>query len=109
MKNVACWIASLSSGAGIATVFALATAHAAPPGQDPHMPNVTIGYCPGGQGGFLATKWCDGEKYPDGTYWHQLIMTGSSLTGPVFQLNCVVMGDGPVPSPAPPGGCAGGA
>ena len=86
-------------------------ANADPPGQDPHMPNVTIGYCPGGTGGFLATKWCDGQQYPDGSYWHQLIMTGSSFAGPIFRLDCVVFNPdvNPIPQPAPPGGCNGGA
>lgn len=96
---------------GFIGIYSGPTAHADPPGQDPHMPNVTIGYCPGGQGGFLATKWCDGAPYADGTYWHQLVMTGSSFTGPVFQLDCVVFNPdvNPIPQPAPPGGCAGGA
>ena len=95
---------------GAALCFSPAAA-ADPPGQDPYMPNVTIGWCPGGQGCFLATKWCDGQKYPDGTYWHQLIMTGSSFVGPIFQLDCVVFNpeNGPIPQPAPPGGCDGGA
>lgn len=85
------------------------TVNADPPGQDPQMPNVTIGWCPGGQGGFLATKFCDGLPYADGSYWHQLIMTGSSFTGPIFRLDCVVFKpeSGPIPQPAPPGGCDG--
>ncbi len=92
----------------LATYFGAVASAEPPPGQDPHMPNVTIGYCPGGQGGFMTAKWCDGEKYPDGSYWHQLIMT-SSLAGPVFQLDCVVFNpeNGPIPQPAPPGGCGG--
>jgi hypothetical protein len=93
--------------ATVAAVGVAPLASADPPGQTPHMPNVTIGYCPGGQGGFLATKWCDGQPYADGSYWHQLIMTGSSLTGPVFQLNCVVNDGSPIPPAAPPGGCGG--
>jgi hypothetical protein len=101
------WLVPLICGV-VLVGTAAGNAHADPPGQNPHMPNVTIGYCVGGQGGFMATKWCDGQPYPDGTYWHQLIMTGSSFVGPVFQLNCVVMGDGPIPTPAPSGGCAGG-
>jgi hypothetical protein len=97
----------LATLAAVAAVGVAPLASADPPGQNPHMPNVTIGYCPGGQGGFLATKWCDGQPYADGSYWHQLIMTGSSITGPVFQLNCVVNDGSPIPPAAPPGGCGG--
>lgn len=90
-----------------AVLFAVpSSADPTPPGQDPHMPNVTIGWCPGGQGGFLATKWCDGAPYADRSFWHQLIMTGSSFTGPVFHLDCVTNDGNAIPPPAP-GGCDG--
>jgi len=47
---------------------------------------------------------CDGEKYPDGSFWHQWMKTW--MTGPQFYYDCVG-GDEPVPGPPPPGGCDG--
>jgi len=60
--------------------------------------------------------YCDGEHYPDGSYWHQLMAGGLGFrwlmpgaTQPTnFGLSCVVDPDnGPVPQPAPPGECGG--
>ncbi len=103
-------IARISFAAAIGGITALllsATAAAAPPGSDPFVPNMTAAHCPGGEGGFLAVKWCDGQKYPDGSYWHQLSMTGGTFATPVFRMDCVVGDGGPNPPLAPPGSCGG--
>jgi hypothetical protein len=93
--------------AGTTTYFG-PTAHADPPGQDPHMPNFQFGYCPGGQGGWGDfTQWCDGQPFPDATYWHQQFLDPGF--GPHFTLSCLVHDGSPVPPPAPPGGCGGAA
>jgi hypothetical protein len=52
-------------GAAAAIVFSAAVASADPP--DPHKPDITKSYCPGGQWGFGSLGVCDGEKYPDGS------------------------------------------
>lgn len=90
-------------------IFVPATSSAGPPGQDPLVPNMTAAHCPGGEGGFLAVKWCDGQKYPDGSYWHQLSMTGGTFATPIFRMDCVIGDGGPNPPLAPPGSCGGGA
>ncbi|TDH48711.1 hypothetical protein E2F47_22710 [Mycobacterium eburneum] len=85
-------------------------AHADP---DPHIPSVAAGYCPGGgQGMTMYLAWCDGVKYPDGSFWHviqyglPLIGRPNGLLSPGMQ--CVIDPDGgPLPQPAPPGGCGG--
>jgi hypothetical protein len=84
------------------------TAHAepAPPWQNPHWPNYSMGYCPGGVGGFFI-YYCDGERYPDGSYWHQV----TSTYGPGGPPACVSLPPGeisPVPAPNGCGGTAGG-
>ena len=53
-------------------------------------PNLTTGDCPGGRGDILAVAWCSGEKFPDGSYWHNVAMTGGTFATPVFQMNCVI-------------------
>ncbi len=90
-------------------LFCIATqfspyATADPPGSDPHLPNLQFGYCPGGQGGFSSYQWCDGQQYPDGSFWHQFL---DATIGQHFTLNCVVNNGSPLPPPAPPGGCGG--
>ena len=71
---------------------------------DPHQPDMTKGYCPGGRWGWGRLGVCDGEKYPDGSFWHQWMKTW--IVGPQFYYDCVG-GDEPLPGPPPPGGCAG--
>jgi len=71
---------------------------------DPHKPDITKSYCPGGQWGWGHLAVCDGDKYPDGSYWHQ--WTQTYATGPKFYYDCVG-GNEPLPGPPPPGGCAG--
>lgn len=98
----------------VAVVFA-PLAHA-DPAPDPHMPNPLTGYCPGGGMGNLFEGYCDGVKYPDGSYWHRIQYGDATL--PWFNqtggqptqlgLSCVVDPDNsPIPQPAPPGGCGG--
>jgi hypothetical protein len=112
------WRSRLSSTLATAVlVMALSVpplAHADPP--DPHIPNPLTGYCPGGGAGNVFEGYCDGEHYPDGSYWHQLMAGGLGFpwlmpgaTQPTnFGLSCVVDPDnGPVPQPAPPGRCGG--
>jgi hypothetical protein len=105
-------------------VFAAALAASAMPGlgavahadPDPHMPDPLNGYCPGGGAGNVFEGYCDGVKYPDGSYWHKLSYGATSFpwlmpgqTKPTqLGLSCVVDPDGgPIPQPAPPGGCGG--
>nr|WP_246541046.1 hypothetical protein [Mycobacterium spongiae] len=71
------------------------------------MPNSSQGWCPGGgNGGFTGLGYCDGIRYPDGSYWHQVRFevpfAGSQLT-----LTCVVDNGSILPPLAPPGGCGG--
>jgi len=76
-----------------------------PPGEgDPHQPDMTKGFCPGGRWGYHSLGVCDGEKYPDGSFWHQWMKRW--VVGPQFYYDCVG-GDEPLPGPPPPGGCAG--
>jgi len=89
-------------GCAAALVFSTAVASADPP--DPHKPDMTKGYCPGGRWGWGELAVCDGEKYPDGSFWHQWMKTW--MTGPQFYYDCVG-GDEPLPGPPPPGGCDG--
>ena len=63
-------VVGIASAAAI--VLSPAVASADPPGtQDPHQPDMTKGFCPGGRFGFGKLGVCDGEKYSDGSYWHQ--------------------------------------
>jgi len=81
-------------GCAAAIVFSAGVASAAP--WDPHLPDYTKNFCPGGHG--VA---CDGQKYPDGSYWHQW---GSNEYG--WHYDCV-SGNEPFPALLPPGGCDG--
>ncbi|AGC63689.1 putative secreted protein [Mycobacterium liflandii 128FXT] len=84
-------------GGVAALMFSTAVATAGPP--DPHQPDMTKGYCPGGRWGWGELAVCDGEKYPDGSFWHQWMRT--YMTGPQFYYDCVG-GDEPLPGPPPP-------
>ena len=75
--------------------------------SDPHKPDLTQNWCPGGQWGFGRLRVCDGEKYPDGSYWHQW-MGGNGWVGPTWNYDCVGdSGNNVFPAPPPPGGCEG--
>ena len=91
---------------GCAAAFVLPTAVASADPPDPHQPDMTKGFCPGGRWGYGNLAVCDGEKYPDGSFWHQWMKTW--IVGPQFYYDCVG-GDEPLPGPPPPGGCAGAA
>lgn len=89
-----------------AAILAWAPIAAADP-PDPHQPEMTRNYCPGGQWGFGRIRVCDGEKYADGSYWHQWMSEGG-WGGPNFHYDCVGdSGNNVMPAPPPPGGCEG--
>jgi hypothetical protein len=102
----------------VAAIVSCAAVASADP-QDPHQPDLTQNYCPGGQwnagwGTRYNVQVCDGEKYPDGSYWHQWVHdpsdNGHLLTwaGPEWHHDCVGdNGNNAFPAPPPPGGCAG--
>lgn len=100
---------------GVLSAAAIATsapAHAdpPPPWADPHYPDKMHGNCAGGAGGAFGIGWCDGTHYPDGSYWHQIVFTGSLGGGAGGQKPQCVIDDGSLqPPPAPPGGCGGNA
>jgi hypothetical protein len=60
---------------GCAAAFVLSTAVASADPPDPHQPDMTKGYCPGGRWGYGSLAVCDGDKYPDGSFWHQWMKT----------------------------------
>ena len=102
-------------GVAIAAALIVApSAHAAP---DPHIPNPGANYCPGGSAGSpIYMGFCDGEHYPDGTYWHTrqwgIPIYGSpnglaGTNGGPNGAECVIDNGSPLPPPAPPGGCGG--
>lgn len=92
-------------GCAAAIVTSAAVASADPP--DPHQPDLPKNYCPGGQWGFGRLRVCDGEKYADGSYWHQW-MGGNGWVGPTWNYDCVGdSGNSTFPAPPPPGGCNG--
>jgi hypothetical protein len=88
-------------------------ANADPP--DPHQPDLANNYCPGGywtygvpvsvDGGFGQRRMCDGEKYPDGSYWHEWTWE-HGVFGTEWHHDCV-SGSSAFPAPPPPGGCDG--
>jgi hypothetical protein len=92
----------LLTAATVASLFAAPTIHAdpPPPWSDSHYPDQAHGMCAGGHGGAFGFGYCDGEHYPDGTYWHQVIGTGVDGLKP----KCVLDNN-----PAPAGGCGGNA
>src|ERR1700684_331045 len=83
-------------------ILAAGTAHADPS----HKPNLTTSDYPDGKGGILAVAWCNGEKFPDGSYWHIVAMTGGTFGTPRFEMNCVIDEAFPSGTPAPPGDAA---
>lgn len=106
-------------GLGVLVVAGAAVAFAAPAlADDAHIPNPSTGYCPGGSmGSPIYMGFCDGERYPDGTYWHTRQwgiplysnnngLLGTNGGGPAGA-ECVIDNGSPLPPPAPPGGCGG--
>lgn len=99
---VAAAIAALAFGSGIA--------HADPPADDPHMPNLAAGKCANGNPAMGMVNRCAGEPYEDGTYWiENQWMTMLPVVGPPWQQNGVhcVIGDPMFTNAAPAGGCGG--
>ena len=91
-------------GCAAALLSSASVVSADPP--DPHQPELTHNYCPGGRWGF-GVQVCDGEKYPDGSYWHQW-MQSDSYGWSEFHYDCVGdSGNNVFPAPPPPGGCNG--
>lgn len=94
----------------MAVEFSMVSANAEPappPGQDPHMPNSAMGYCPGGGfGGITGWGYCDGIRYPDGSYWHQ-VRVPAPFVGTTLTLSCVIDDGSPVPPLAAPSSCGG--
>lgn len=101
------FVIAIAGGVALMTTMLVAPTALADPGSDPHTPNLTTGYCPGGRGGILAVAWCNGVEYPDGSYWHNVAMTGGTFATPRFEMNCVINDAFPSGTPAPPGGCNG--
>lgn len=105
-NNIAIAIGTLT----MAVEFSMVSANAEPappPGQDPHMPNSAMGYCPGGGfGGITGWGYCDGIRYPDGSYWHQ-VRVPAPFVGTTLTLSCVIDDGSPVPPLAAPGSCGG--
>lgn len=101
--------------AGIAAAVAIGGGPTA--AADPHIPNPSTGECAGGSmGSPIWMGFCDGERYPDGSYWHTrqwgipLYGNPNGLAGTNGGPNgaeCVIDNGTPVPPPAPPGGCGG--
>jgi hypothetical protein len=72
------------------------------------IPHPIMFWCMGGGAGNLLLgqpEYCDGERYPDGSYWHVINapVVRMRMDG-VIDLNC---NGSPVPPLAPPGGCGG--
>jgi len=65
---------------------------------DPKIPDPIMFWCMGGG----QPGYCDGEHYPDGSYWHV-------INAPVvrMRMDCVIDNGSPLPPLAPPGGCGG--
>jgi hypothetical protein len=115
-------IAGVAVGlSSLAAVAAPALARADP---DPHMPNVKIGYCPGGNGSRplqvvpgaeynAVGYYCDGEPYADGSHWRYFqfpipfSMIGNPEQVSSYGLHCVVNDEMANSALAPPGGCDG--
>ncbi len=94
-------------GCAAAIVSSAAVASAGPLDLDPHQPDLPKNHCPGGQWGVGRLRVCDGEKYPDGSYWHQW-EGGNRLVGPTWNYDCVGdSGNNIFPAPPPPDGCDG--
>ncbi|TDH55548.1 hypothetical protein E2F47_09995 [Mycobacterium eburneum] len=111
--------AVLGCAAVMVSCAAVASADPPDPQPDPHRPDLTQNYCPGGQwntgfGTGYYVEVCDGEKYPDGSYWHQWKHDPSSngyirtWATPDWHYDCVGdSGNNAFPAAPPPGGCDG--
>jgi hypothetical protein len=89
----------------------IAAAALAPSGHadtlDPHIPNPMTGWCPGGgAGGLAGMGFCDGARYPNGSYWH-VLRPAVPFAGSQMRMDGVVDEGSIIPPLAPPGGCGG--
>ena len=66
--------------AAVAATAGIATAHAQEP--DPHMPNGATLWCPGGMGNVALIPYCEGVRYPDGSFWRQEAASPFAFGGP---------------------------
>lgn len=105
---VRCLGATASTAISVITILIVVSDRAHPTFADPlnpYIPDISQGYCPGGHGGFgggYGIFYCDGIRYPDGSYWHEVIGTDAA-TG---RLECVLDKGSDIPPLAPPSGCA---
>lgn len=105
-RSLAATVSTLVSAATITIAASNNTYPASADPLDPYIPNLSQQHCPGGHGGFggsYGVFYCDGKRYPDGSYWHEVIGTDAAEGS----LECAVDNRSGTPSPAPPGGCAG--
>ena len=51
-------------------------------GPDPHTPNGATLWCQGGMGNVAMIPYCDGARYPDGSFWHQTASSPFGFGGP---------------------------
>lgn len=49
---------------------------------DPHTPNGSALWCQGGMGNVALIPYCDGQHYPDGSFWHQTAASPFGFGGP---------------------------
>lgn len=102
--GIAARVGAAVAGCIAALAFSISLA-SADPTADPHKPDITRNYCPGGRWNIWGlAAGCDGDQYPDGSFWHQSMEL--LITGPQFSYECVV-GVEPNLGPPPPGGCDG--
>jgi hypothetical protein len=70
----------------IATLLSVAALIAAPTSRadqpDPHTPNGAALWCQGGMGNVAMIPYCDGLRYPDGSFWHQTAASPFGFGGP---------------------------
>lgn len=65
---------------GMTAVAFAPLAHA--DGPDPHIPNGAALWCQGGLGNIAMVPYCDGQHYPDGSFWHQTAASPFGFGGP---------------------------
>lgn len=68
-------------GLAATALFGAAEGHA-DDGPDPHMPNGGALWCQGGMGNVAMIPYCDGQQYPDGSFWHQTASSPFGFGGP---------------------------
>ncbi|MEX3644496.1 hypothetical protein [Mycolicibacterium porcinum] len=105
------FLAAMAAGAVLAGTGVLYSAdvHADPTfNVDPHIPNPTVGWCPGGGDGGLGMGYCDGKPYADNTKWH-FARGFIPFKGWTSKMDCVINTGELLQPLAGPGGCGGAA